>query len=166
VYLNPLIGGSRYADADRLLAALDQRPSLQWLHVIKRRIQRAFFAPVVQDLTPESDFQQTIFGFASPTPIFAGRTVIFLTEKAGSELDIRPERTLRFFGRTRAQLLERMGTVASLPPDVRTGHRAPLDCPEIVEGLIDQALARAIAREGPLLTSPVYGSAHGGGPSA
>src|SRR5205823_7928664 len=53
VYLNPLIGGSHYAD---------DIPALRWLRPLRPVVQHLFFPPSVKDLIPESDFQQAIFG--------------------------------------------------------------------------------------------------------
>ena len=100
VYLNPLIGGSHYAD---------DIPALRFLRPLKPLVQRLFFRPSVLDITPESAFEQTIFGPSSPTPCFAAHTTVLLTERAGEEPDIVRERIPLFFGRTREQLLGRMG---------------------------------------------------------
>src|SRR5262245_27799663 len=130
VYLNPLIGGSRYAD---------DIPVLRWLRPLKPLIQRVLFRPSVQDLAPESTFEQTIFGSRSGASSFAAHTIILFTEVAGEEPDILADRIPFFFGRTRAELLDRTGmTVQSN----RTGHSAPLADPDMASRLILEVLER------------------------
>ncbi|MBI4517832.1 MAG: hypothetical protein HY699_18655 [Deltaproteobacteria bacterium] len=140
VYVNPLIGGSCYADADRLLLLLGDVPGLRWLHRVKRVIQRALLPAVVQDLAPEGDFQQAIFGASSLASSFASGTVMLFTERPGEEPDIREDRVVKFFGRSRRELIERMGAVAPVSPAQRNGHAAPLADPELVLPLIATAL--------------------------
>ena len=132
IYLNPLIGGSRYADADRALAVLGEVPGLGWLYGVKRLIQRAFFPRVVQDLAPESDYQQVIFGLHSCASSFARGTMILFTERGGEQPGIRDHRFRRFFGRSRAELVARMGQVLPVETGQWSGHDAPLVEPEIV----------------------------------
>jgi hypothetical protein len=127
VYLNPLIGGSRYAGDFR---------ALRWLR-IGALLQRLLLRPSVLDLAPESDFQQAIFGPASAASSFAARSVVLFTERPREEPDIRPDRVPHYFGRTRDELLERMGRVVQMPPARRNGHRAPLIEPEVVLPLVD-----------------------------
>jgi hypothetical protein len=144
VYLNPLVGGSRWADADRALAVLGEVPGLRWLHAVKRLIQRVFFPPVVQDLAPESDFQQIIFGSGSRASSFVHHSVVVFTERPGAQPDIRENRLRRFFGRARAELLDRMGEVLPVGAEQRTGHDAPL-----VDGEITlRAMRRVLERMG------------------
>jgi pimeloyl-ACP methyl ester carboxylesterase len=140
VYINPLIGGSRHADADSVLALLGDVPGLHWMHRLKRAIQRVFFPSIVQDLTPESDFQQAIFGCRSPTPSFAASTAILFTERPGKEPDIREDRVRKFFGRSRRELVERLGTVVPVHAAQRTGHTAPFTHPELVLPLVTTAI--------------------------
>jgi pimeloyl-ACP methyl ester carboxylesterase len=116
VYLNPLIGGSHFAD---------DIPALRWLQPLKPYIQRAFFPASVRDLTPESEFQQRIFGPNSMAPCFAPKTVIVFTEIAGDEPDVMAERIPLFFGHTREELVARLGQVG-LAPAEPAGHDAPL----------------------------------------
>ena len=127
VYLNPLVGGSRYAGDFR---------ALRWLRV-GTLLQRLLFRPSVLDLAPEGDFQQAIFGPASAASSFAARSVVLFTERPGEEPDIRPDRVPHYFGRTRDELLERMGRVVQVPPARRSGHRAPLIEPAVVLPLVD-----------------------------
>jgi len=119
VYLNPLIGGSRYADGI---------PRLHWMQPLKWFVQRAFCPPSVRDLAPEGEFQQSIFGLGAPTSLFRDRAVAIFTEQLGNEPDIEPTRVPRFFGRTRDELLDRIGTVIR---EAGTGHDAPLRDPGI-----------------------------------
>jgi pimeloyl-ACP methyl ester carboxylesterase len=140
IYVNPLVGGSRYADADSALALLGDVPWLFWLHGVKRAIQRVFFPSIVQDLTPEGDFQQAIFGSRSPAPSLAARTAILFTERPGGEPDIREDRVRKLFGRSRQELIERMGTIVPVGSAHRTGHAAPLACPELVLPLVVTAI--------------------------
>ena len=140
VYLNPLIGGSRWADADRALAVLGDLPALRWLHDVKRLVQRTCFPPVVQDLAPESAFQQAVFGRASRPSSFAHATKIVFTERPGAEPDVRASRVRRFFGRPRRELLARMGDVVDVAAEHRTGHAAPLANAAIALGPIVEVL--------------------------
>lgn len=137
VYLNPLIGGSRYAGDFR---------ALRWLRV-GAFLQRMLFRPSVLDLAPESDFQQAIFGPASAAPSFAARTAIVFTERPGEEPDIRPDRVPHYFGRSRDQLLERTGRVVRVPPTRASGHKAPLLRPAVVLPLLDEVLSMPVSRE-------------------
>lgn len=142
VYVNPLIGGSRYADADRALAVLGDMPGLRWLYGVKRAIQRRLLPSIVQDLTPECDFQQAMFGSWSRASSFAASTVILFTERPGGEPDIREDRVRKLFGRSRRELVERLGTVVPVGSAQRTGHAAPLNHPELVLPLVMTALDR------------------------
>lgn len=130
VYLNPLVGGTHYAD---------DIPALWWLRPLKPFIQRTFFRPSIRDLAPENEFQQRVFGRESAPASFREHTLVVLTEPAGKELDIKPERAPQFFGRTREELLARMGTV--IRPRGVVGHNAPLHTPEVVVPLIEDFLA-------------------------
>jgi len=131
VYLNPLIGGSRYAGDFRALA---------WLGV-GRLLQRAFCRPSFLDLAPESDLQQTICGSRGSRSSFAEHTTILFTERQGQEPDIPPGRVPYYFGRTRQQVLARLGTTVHLPPRQARAHQDPVRIPEIVFPLLDQALS-------------------------
>lgn len=130
VYLNPLIGGSRYAGDFR---------ALRWLR-LGAVLQRAFCRPSILDLAPESDFQRTICGPESAASSFAGHTVLLFTERRGEEPDIRPTRVLHYFGRTREALLERLGTVRKMPPPHAKGHNAPLLEPNLVLPILEELL--------------------------
>jgi hypothetical protein len=132
LYVNPLIGGSRYADADRVLAVVGDLPGLGWLHGVKRALQRVLLPSVVQDLAPESGFQQTIFGPRSRVSSFASRTVIMFTERPGEEPDVREDRVCKLFGRSRRELIARLGTVVPTDAARHTGHTAPLAHPELI----------------------------------
>jgi hypothetical protein len=92
----------------------------------------------VRDLAPENEFQQGTFGEESTASSFREHTVVVFTEKAGEEPDIKPERVPQFFGRTREELLARVGKVVRATP---AGHNAPLVHPElvlpIVSGFLD-----------------------------
>lgn len=134
VYLNPLIGGSHYAD---------DIPALWWLRPLKPFIQRVFFPPSVQDLAPESDFQQTIFGPKSSVSCFAERTVLLFTERESEEPDVLPDRVRRFFGRERAELVSRLGRVVVAPAGEQGGHTEPLDSPRIFLPVIETAIHEA-----------------------
>lgn len=125
IYLNPLIGGSHYADDIR---------ALRWLRPLKPFIQRMFFPPSVRDLAPESDFEQSIFGYDAPRSSFRDNTVMFFTEREGEEPGIVPDRVPLFFGQSRDELLERIGTVVNGPLD---GHVAPLQNPALVIPLLE-----------------------------
>ena len=154
VYVNPLIGGSRYADADSALALLGDVPGLSWLHGVKRAIQRVFFPSIVQDLTPEGDFQQAIFGWRSRAPSLAARTAILFTERPGKEPDIREDRVRKLFGRSRRELVERMGTIVPVGSAHRTGHAAPLAYPELVLPLVVTAIETGSANRHPPMSFP------------
>jgi pimeloyl-ACP methyl ester carboxylesterase len=130
VYLNPLIGGSRYAGDFR---------ALRWLGV-GPLITRAFFRPCVLDLAPESEFEQTIFGPASAAPSFAARTMVLFTERPGEEPDIRRDRVPYYFGRTREELLGRIGRIVRVPNTRACGHDAPLVEPTVVLAFIEEIL--------------------------
>lgn len=131
VYLNPLIGGSHYAD---------DIPALRWLQGLKPYLQRAFFPTNVQDLTPDSVFEQIIFGRASQPSSFAARTVLLFTEHEGEEPGIAPGRIPHFFGRPRDVLLQRLGRVRTVSTAEATGHSAPLFHPDIVVPLVTELL--------------------------
>ena len=128
VYLNPLIGGSHYAD---------DIPGLWWLRSLKPFVQQTFFEASARDLAPENEFQQSVFGLDAPTPSFRARSVVILTERVGEELGVLPERLSLFFGRTRAELLERIGEVVHEPG---RGHNAPLQQPWLTVPVIDELL--------------------------
>lgn len=145
VYLNPLIGGSRHADADRLLAVLGEIRGLHWLHEIKRMVLRRFFAAAILDLDPESSFQQAIFGRKGGTSSFASRTQLLFTELPGAAIDVRAERALKLFGRPRGELLHRLGTPMELSTECCLGHRTPLTHPHWVTPLLQQAVVQATA---------------------
>lgn len=132
LFLNPLVGGSRHADADPALVLLGSLPMLRWLHGVKRGLQRAFLPAAIQDLTPECDFQQAIFGARSRRSSFADGTSILFTEKPGGELDVREPRVRQLFGRSRDELIERLGSVVPVAAADRTGHTAPLTRPDLV----------------------------------
>jgi len=142
VYVNPLVGGSRYAGDFR---------ALRWLR-LGPVLQRMFFPPNVLDLAPESEFQQTICGQAGAPSSFARQTVILFTERHGKEPGVPPTRVPRYFGRTRGELLERFGTVVDFP--LSNGHNAPLFQPDllipILEKLLDRPLAAPRARREPI----------------
>jgi pimeloyl-ACP methyl ester carboxylesterase len=140
LYVNPLIGGSLWADADPILARLGELPGLVWLHRVKRLIQRACFPPCVRDLAPESDFAQTIFGRGSTVSSFREHTRIVFTERPGEGPDVRPARAPRLFGRTRPELIERLGTVVPIAPGNAAGHRTPLMTPALLVPLIESLL--------------------------
>lgn len=161
VYVNPLIGGSRYADADPALAILGDLPMLRWLHQVKTGVQRLLFPPFVQDLAPESDFQQAIFGRGSRPASFAGNTTIVFTEEPGREWDISGSRVERFFGRSRGELLARLGTVAPLGAATCVGHAAVLAheeilLPPIMQALAAQQAASPIVAQGPTVIDRRY----------
>ena len=144
VYVNPLIGGSHYADDIK---------ALWWLRPLKPFIQRTFFRASVRDLAPENEFEQKIFGRDSAVSSFREHTVVIFTEKAGEEPDIKPERVPRFFGRTREELLARVGKVVNATP---TGHNAPLLHPEITQPIVSGFLDAPPCRRAPTPHSP-YG---------
>jgi len=148
VYLNPLIGGSRYADADRLLAVLGEVPGLQWLYDVKRVVLRLLFAAAVRDLAPESEFQQSIFGCNGTASSFADRTCLVFTEVPGAEIDVRADRTLKLFGHPRGDLLRRLGTPVTVDPAHCLGHRTPLTHPQWVTPLLESVVAK-VANETP-----------------
>jgi hypothetical protein len=152
VYLNPLVGGSRHADADPVLAVLGSIRGLRWLHAVKHGIQRALFPSVVQDLTPESAFQQTIFGRDSAASSFAPQTRVLVTDRPRDVRNVRPERALHFFGRTPAALLERMGRRVARPPGYPAGHDMPLVQPAPTLAAIEEVL-ESVARDAPVRTS-------------
>jgi len=135
LYLNPLIGGSRYAGDFR---------ALRWLR-LGALLQRAFCRPSILDLAPESDFQRTICGRTSAASSFAAHTAMLFTERRGEEPDIRPTRVPHYFGRTREALLERFGTVWSLPRLNAGGHNAPLLKPNLVLPILETLLDRPVA---------------------
>ena len=138
MYLNPLIGGSRYAGDFR---------ALRWLRV-GSALQRAFCRPSFRDLAPESDFQQAICGRAGAPSSFAGRTMLLFTERRGKEPDVRPARLPHYFGRTREELLARLGTVVNVPLLQATGHNAPLLEPRPVLPILQRLMdGRAPARQ-------------------
>jgi pimeloyl-ACP methyl ester carboxylesterase len=139
VYLNPLIGGSRYAGDFR---------AVRWLG-LGTVLQHLFCHPNILDLAPESDFQRTICGPESTASSFAAHTVILFTERRGHEPDIRPARVPDYFGRTRAALLERFGTVRSVPRADASGHNAPLLNPNLVVPILETLLDRPIAGRSP-----------------
>ena len=128
VYLNPLIGGSHYAD---------DIPALWWLRPVKPFVQRTFFEASVRDLAPENEFQQSVFGLDAPAPSFRARSVVVLTERVGEELGVLSERVPLFFGRTRVELLERIGEVSHVP---ERGHNAPLEELWLTVPVIDELL--------------------------
>jgi len=132
VYLNPLIGGSRYAGDFR---------ALRWLR-LGPILQRAFFPPHILDLAPESDFQQTICGPASGASSFAAQTRLLFTERRGREPDIPPARVPSYFGQTREALLERFGMVVRVPLPEASGHKAPLLKPDLVLPIVESLLNR------------------------
>jgi hypothetical protein len=137
-YLNPLLGGTRYADADPLLARLDQIPALQWLHSVKQLIHRLFFPPSVRDLDPRSSFQQAIFGAAGRPATFRDRTTIIWTEDDSSRyVSVFPHRVPTFFGCTHEELLQRLGDLAAIPPRGTRGHTAPIDEPGFILPLLE-----------------------------
>jgi hypothetical protein len=139
LYLNPLIGGSRYAGDFR---------ALRWLR-IGAVLQRLFLRPSFLDLAPESEFQQTICGRAGTASSFAAHTVLLFTEKRGREPDIRPARVPSYFGQTRAELLQRFGAVVRVPSLHASGHKAPLHAPSFVVPVLERLLEggeRALCR--------------------
>ncbi len=136
IYVNPLIGGSRYADRIKALWPLQPLEPL---------IQGLFFPYSVRDLVPESDFQQKLFGIRSPASTFRHATMLLFTEARGSEPDIEPARVPRFFGRRREVLLQRIGTVVSVEASVQ-GHTIPLESPELVIPLVDELLGSKAGR--------------------
>ncbi len=137
IYLNPLIGGSRYAGDFRLLC---------WLGV-GSALQRMFCRPSFLDLAPESDFQQAVCGRAGAPSSFAARTLLLFTERPGNEPDVPPARLPNYFGRGREELLVRLGTVVHVPLLEGTGHDAPLLEPKPVLPIVRQLLdRRPIAR--------------------
>ncbi len=140
IYVNPLIGGSRYADHIK---------ALWWLQPLKPTIQRLFFADSVRDLAPESDFQQEVFGVRSSASTFRHATLLLLTERPGTEPDIEPHRVPRFFGQRRENLLDRIGTVVRVEALVQ-GHTAPLQSPEILVPFVEKLLGGKRGR-GPLI---------------
>lgn len=154
LYLNPLIGGSRFAEADPVLAVLGDLSSLRWLHRVKLFVQRTFFPPFVQDLAPESGFIQQIFGAAGLPSSFHQRTRILFTETPGAGPDIHPGRAGRWFDCTRDRLIERLGTVAATPINHAVGHDAPLGEPRLVAQLLESlwSLERCAAE----LSSPTW----------
>jgi pimeloyl-ACP methyl ester carboxylesterase len=144
VHLNPLIGGSHYAD---------DIPALRWLSPLKPFIQRVFFRGSVQDLAPESDFEQTIFGEdAQPSCLAAHSTALF-SEAEGYEPDIVAERIPRFFGRTRVRLLEAFAQEVITAPMVK-GHNAPLDHPRAVVPVLMATIERNHSADQQLAASP------------
>ena len=128
VYVNPLVGGSRYAGDFR---------ALRWLR-LGPVLQRLFFPPSVRDLAPESLFQQTICGRASAPSSFAPRTVILFTERHGQQPGVPSARIPRYFGRTRRELLARLGAVVELP--LANGHNAPLREPALLLPILHNLL--------------------------
>ncbi len=141
LYLNPLLGGTRYADADPVLAMLDQIPGLQWLHELKRLFRRRFLPESVEDLDPRSRFQQAIFGEAASRPTLRERTIIVWTEDDSSRyVSVAPRRVPAFFGCSRDELLGRLGRVAALPPGHARGHTAPINDPSLVLPLLHAAI--------------------------
>ena len=137
MYLNPLIGGSRYAGDFRVL---------RWLGV-GSALQRMFCRPSFLDLAPESDFQQAICGQTGTPSSFAARTVLLFTERPGNEPDVPRARLPKYFGRSREELLARLGTVVHVPLLQGTGHNAPLLEPRPVLPIVQQLLdRRTVAR--------------------
>lgn len=134
-YLNPLVGGSRHAGDFR---------ALRWLGV-GRLLQRVLVRPSFLDLAPESEFQQTICGRMSAPSSFAAHTVLLFTERRGQEPDIRPARVPAYFGRTRDEVLVRLGTVRMAPPRQANGHIAPLRDPSLVLPILETLLAGSTA---------------------
>ncbi|MBI4518566.1 MAG: hypothetical protein HY699_22435 [Deltaproteobacteria bacterium] len=49
----------------------------------------------------------------------------------------------KFFGRSRRELIERLGAVVPVAAAQRTGHAAPLAQPQLVLPLVMKAIARA-----------------------
>ena len=139
VYLNPLIGGSRYAGDFRVLRWLRVGPALQ----------RVFFPPSFLDLAPEGDFQQAICGRSGARSSFVAHTVLLFTEKRGKEPDIRPARVPHYFGRTRQELLDRFGSVVAVPPLHAYGHAAPLLEPNLVLPILERLVDRSVAAHRP-----------------
>ena len=135
VYLNPLIGGSRYAGDFR---------ALRWLR-LGSVLQRAFCRASILDLAPESAFQQTICGLASAPSSFAPRTVLLFTERIGQEPDIRPARVPHYFGRSREELVARFGRALRLPEASASDHNAPLRKPNLVLPILEALLDRRAA---------------------
>lgn len=131
VYLNPLIGGSRYADAHDIAV-------LRWLAPVQPLLQRVFFPHYVRDLVPASDFLRVIFGPSARPSSFADRAVLLFTEEPGREPDIAPARVLSTFGTPRSALIAQLGQITRFASPL--GHTAPLAHPEIVVPLIDQVL--------------------------
>jgi len=138
MYLNPLIGGSRYAGDFR---------ALRWLRV-GPILQRAFCRPSFLDLAPESEFQQTICAQRGAASSFAARTVLLFTERRGDEPDIPPSRVPYYFRRTRDELLQRFGTVLRVPLAQTHGHNGPLLRPNLVLPLLEKLLAPRDCRGG------------------
>jgi pimeloyl-ACP methyl ester carboxylesterase len=130
IYVNPLIGGSRYADHIK---------ALWWLQPLKPLIQRLFFPDSVRDLAPESDFQQEVFGVRSSASTFRHATLLLFTERPGTEPDIEPHRVPRFFGQRRENLLARIGTVVRVEAFAQ-GHIAPLQSPELLVPFVERLL--------------------------
>jgi hypothetical protein len=62
------------------------------------------------------------------------------TERPSEALDIREERVEKFFGRSRAELIQRMGNVWTVAPELRTGHNGVLSQPGLVVPLLDAFL--------------------------
>lgn len=112
IYLDPLIGGSRYAS---------DLPMLWPLRPLKSLVFRNFCAPSVQDLAPESDFQQAIFGRRSRPSTFRGRTIVVSSSEVDDEPGIPATQAPWFFGRSRATLLDRVGDVLKRPGSPRAG---------------------------------------------
>jgi hypothetical protein len=63
--------------------------------------------------------------------------VVLFTEREGEEPDVLPDRVPQFFGRTREELLDRLGTVVRMP---NRGHNAPLLEAELSVPLIKRFL--------------------------
>ena len=133
VYVNPLIGGSRYGD--------DIATRHRWLRPVKSLVQRTLFRPSVRDVVPENEFQQAIFGRSAQISSFFSRTVVLFTEIAGEEPDIPAERVPALFGQTREQLLQRVGRVVTLPGK---GHDAPLLEPDITVAPVEKLLTAGL----------------------
>jgi pimeloyl-ACP methyl ester carboxylesterase len=141
LYLNPLLGGARYADADPVLAWLDQVPGLYRLHALKRLALRVLFPASVRDLDPGSRFQQTIFGQRARRSTFHGRTTIIWTENgAASGMSVLPQRAPLLFSCSRDELLQRLGGGVVIPPGKALGHTAPVRQPGLVAPAIEAAI--------------------------
>jgi hypothetical protein len=96
--------------------------------------------PSFLDLAPESELQQTICGLTSAPSSFAAHTVLLFTERRGQEPDIRPARVPAYFGRTRDEILARLGTVRMAPSRRAHGHIAPLRDPSLVLPILETLL--------------------------